>query len=81
MGTSLVVQWLKLHTPNAGGPGSIPGEETRSHMLQLRIHMPQVKILHAARRVWCSRINIKTKENIVHMRWADALSKELRKFG
>ena len=24
-GTSLVVQWLRLHAPNAGGPGSIPG--------------------------------------------------------
>ena len=32
MGTSLVVQWLRLHTPNAGGPGSIPGQGTRSHM-------------------------------------------------
>ena len=24
MGTSLVVQWLRLHTPNAGGPGFEP---------------------------------------------------------
>ena len=23
--TSLVVQWLRLHAPNAGGLGSIPG--------------------------------------------------------
>ena len=36
MGTSLVVQCLRLHAPNARGPGSIPGEGTRSHMLQLR---------------------------------------------
>ena len=35
-GTSLVVQWLRLHAPNAGGLGSIPGQGTRSHMLQLR---------------------------------------------
>ena len=27
--TSLVVQWLRLCTPNAGGPGSIPGQGTR----------------------------------------------------
>ena len=27
-GTSLVVQWLKLHTPNAGDLGSIPGQGT-----------------------------------------------------
>ena len=27
-GTSLVVQWLRLHGPNAGGTGSIPGQGT-----------------------------------------------------
>ena len=32
LGTSLVVQWLRLHTPNAGGPGSITGQGTRSCM-------------------------------------------------
>ena len=36
MGTSLVVQGLGLHASNAGGPGSIPGPGTRSHMPQLR---------------------------------------------
>ena len=40
LGTSLVVQWLRLRTPNAGGLGSIPGQGTRSHM-------PQLKSLHA----------------------------------
>ena len=30
--TSLVVQWLGCQAPNAGGPGSIPGQGTRSHM-------------------------------------------------
>ncbi|TEA39259.1 hypothetical protein DBR06_SOUSAS7610104, partial [Sousa chinensis] len=29
---SLVAQWIRLRTPNAGGPGSIPGQGTRSHM-------------------------------------------------
>ncbi|TEA39746.1 hypothetical protein DBR06_SOUSAS31510016, partial [Sousa chinensis] len=29
---SLVVQWLRLCAPNAGGPGLIPGQGTRSHM-------------------------------------------------
>ena len=28
-GTSLVVQWLRLHAPNAGGMGSIPGLGTK----------------------------------------------------
>ena len=32
-GTSLVVQWLRLCAPNAGGPGSILGQWIRSHML------------------------------------------------
>ena len=31
-GTSLVAQWLRFHTPSAGGPGLIPGQGTRSHM-------------------------------------------------
>ena len=31
-----MVQWLRLHALNAGGPGLIPGQGTRSHMLQLR---------------------------------------------
>ena len=35
IGTSLVIQGLRLCTPKAGGPGSIPGQGTRSHM-QLR---------------------------------------------
>ena len=35
-GISLVAQWFRLQTPNAGGPGSVPGQGTRSHMLQLK---------------------------------------------
>ena len=31
-GTSLVVQWVRLHVPNAGGLGSIPGRGARSLM-------------------------------------------------
>ena len=41
-GTSLVVQWLGLHSPNARGPGSIPGQGTRPHM------HAATKSLHAA---------------------------------
>ena len=36
-GTSLVVQWIKLITPKAGGIGSIPGQGPRSHMTKLKI--------------------------------------------
>ena len=38
--TSLVVQWLRLQAPNAGGLGLIPGQEIRFNMPQLRICMP-----------------------------------------
>ena len=41
-GTSLAVQWERLHAPNAGGPGSIPGRRTRSCM------HAATKSLHAA---------------------------------
>ncbi|TEA33565.1 hypothetical protein DBR06_SOUSAS3910125, partial [Sousa chinensis] len=39
---SLVVQWLRFRAPNAGGPGSIPGQGTRSHK------HATTKSLHAA---------------------------------
>ncbi|TEA26068.1 hypothetical protein DBR06_SOUSAS2210030, partial [Sousa chinensis] len=46
---SLVVQWVRLCAPNAGGLGSIPGRGTRHIcMLRLRVHMPQQRSLHAA---------------------------------
>ena len=35
-GVSLMGQQLGLHVPNTGGPGSIPGPGTRSHMPPLR---------------------------------------------
>ena len=40
--TSLVVQWLSFHAPNAGSPGSFPDQGTRFHMLQLRVCMLQL---------------------------------------
>ena len=41
--TSLVVQWLRLSAPNAGGLGLTPGQGTRSCMLQQRSHLPQLR--------------------------------------
>ena len=46
METSLVVQWLQLLAPNAEGPGSIPGQGTRSHILQLKIPRALTKTQH-----------------------------------
>ena len=36
LGTSLVVQWLRHCTANAGDPGLIPGQGTRFYVLQLK---------------------------------------------
>ena len=46
----LVVQWLRLHTSKAGGPGSTPGQGTR-------FHTPQVKIPCATMKTQCSPTN------------------------
>ena len=48
IGTSLVVQWLRLHTPNSGALGLILGQGIRYHMLQL-------KIMHTATMTQCSK--------------------------
>ena len=40
----------RLHAPKVGGLGSIPGQGTRSHMLQLRVYMLQLKIPHATKK-------------------------------
>ena len=42
LGTSLVVQWLRLHAHDAGDPGSIPAQATMSPMLQ-----PATKTRHS----------------------------------
>ena len=46
-GTFLLVQRLRLHALNSEGPGSIPGQGTRFHMLQLRFCILQLNILCA----------------------------------
>ena len=55
-----MVQQLRLHAPNVGAPGSIPDWGIRSHVLQLRVRMLQIrsKILHATTKTWYSQINI-----------------------
>jgi len=65
-----VVQWLRLHAPDAGVLGLIPGEEIRSHMLatyqKKRSLMLQqkLKILNALIKIPCNQINkLIRKEN------------------
>ena len=55
--TSLVVQWLTLWATNAGGPGSIPSQGTRAHMLQLKSSNSAMKIKDTA---CCNYIRPKT---------------------
>ena len=62
-GTSLMGQWLRLCAPNAGGLGSIPGQGTIAHMLQLRVHMPQLKIPRATAQTCFGQINKYLKTN------------------
>ena len=58
---SLVVQWLRLHAPNAGGLGSVPGQGAKSYMLRLTIP-------HAETKTWWSQINI-LENNILSQHW------------
>ena len=55
VGSFLVVQRLRLHTPNAGDPDSVSGQRTRYHMPQLekkkRSCIMQLNVLHATRKV------------------------------
>lgn len=51
VGTSLVVPWLRLHTPIAVRPSLIPGQGTRPHVLHT------TKSLHASTKTQDSQIN------------------------
>ena len=53
---SLVVQWLRLHTPNTGDLGSIPGQGAR-------FHMPHTsKSLHAATKIPNTKMKLEDPE-------------------
>ena len=72
-GTSLVVQWLRLHAPNARGPGSIPGWQSRPHMLQLKFLSAKTKAQHSQ-----TNKHLKRKKEIHGRDWRDG---ECRKPG
>ena len=55
-----MVWWLRVHAPSAGGLGLIPGQGTRSRVLQVRVHMTQLKIPRATAKIRYSQININT---------------------
>ena len=64
-----MVQWLRLHAPNAGGPGSIPDQGTQSFMLQLSVCVPQLEIPHAATQAQRSQNKKKEEESLWLLRW------------
>ena len=55
------VQWLRLCAPNAGGPGLIPGQGSRSHTLQLGVHMTQPN-------KYLKKKTLQNKQNVIHLR-------------
>ena len=61
-----MVQWLGLGALGTGGAGSIPGQGSGSHMLQLGVDMPQLKILHAANKKKTLRAATKTWNNQIN---------------
>ena len=57
--TSLMVQWLKLHAPNATALRSIPDKGTRSHILQVKIPHIATKNCHSQRNKVFKKIPMK----------------------
>ena len=51
-----MLQWLRLHAPDAGDPGLIPDQGARSHMPQLRSHAA-TKDPARLNKTRCSQIN------------------------
>ena len=60
-----MIQWLRLCSSNAGDSDSTPGQGTSSHMLQLRVFILQLKVMHAATKTQHSQINILKKKEML----------------
>ena len=61
-GASLVVQWLRLHASNDGGPSLIPGQGTRSYMLQLKIQLATTKMEEP---MYCNQDPVQPNKQII----------------
>ena len=59
--TPVEVQWPRLQAPNAGGPGSIPGQGTQAHTSQLRALMLQLKLLDATAKTCAAKSTHRNK--------------------
>ena len=64
----MMVQWLRLRAPNAGGLGSIPGQGTRSHRAQLRSGAAkQINVFLKKKPILKLKINYALKKNDFHL--------------
>ena len=77
-------KWKVAKTPysNAGDLGFIPGQGTRSHVLQLIVCMPQLKILHRAKNTLPTKNTLPRKAFLQNLRTENEFSKQekLKKF-
>ena len=67
VGTSLVVQWLRLQVPNAGGLSLIPVQGTRLHVLQLKIPYASTNTWHNQRNKYFLKIHSKCSKQGSHL--------------
>ena len=63
--TSLVVQWLRLHAPNAGGIGSIPGGEIPHACMPLGMAKKKKKTINARMDVTTNVTDMEKNEGIL----------------
>ena len=68
--TSLVAQWLRFRAPDSGSLDSIPDRGTRSHMLQLRAWVLQLKILNSE----SLTTTTKTQNSNINKYWKTVIS-------
>ena len=78
LGTSLVIQWLRHCTPNAGGPSLVHGQGTRSHMTQLRVCMLQLKSPNATMKSEDPMCHKKTLEGTMKIKVLSVVTKTWR---
>ena len=79
-GASLVVQWLRLHIPNAGGTGSIPGE-LRSHLLKgmAKKKKKKIAIIQTHQyRIWFHRSELNSRNLNLYLPTWDILISSFR---
>ena len=70
-----MVQWLRLHAPNARGPGFIPGQGTRSHMPHGMAKRIIIKIIGEFVNNWKSNSTLLNNPLV-----KEKISKEIRKY-